>query len=219
MRHQPARRLRQPQPHEKDDEPEHRADQERQPPSQVGRQHVGIEQHDRARRTERGADPEAAVDDEVGPAAITRRHELLDGRIDGGVFPADAGAGEEAKQRETPQIPGQRGGRGGDEIDRKGDEEQPLASEPVGEPAEEQRAQHRASEIGAAGEPDIGVGELELRARLQRRRHGAGQRHLETVEDPGDAERDDHQRMEAAPRQPIEARRDVGRNDCRVCSR
>ena len=137
-------------------------------PAQVGRQQRGIEQHDRARRADRGADPEAAVDDEVGPAAIARRHEFLDGRVDGGVFAADAGAGEEAKQREAPQVPGQRGRRGGDEIDRERDEEQPLAPEPVGEPAEEQRAQHRAGEIGAAGEPDVGVGEVELRAFLQR---------------------------------------------------
>ena len=129
----------------------------RQPIS--GAKQCGIEQHDRARGADCGADPEAAVDDEIGPAAIARRHQLLDGRIDGGVFAADPGAGQEPEQHEAPQIPRECGGGGGDQIDRKRDEEQPLAPEPVGEPAEEQRAQHGAGDIGAAGNPDIGIGE------------------------------------------------------------
>ena len=114
MGHQPARRFRQPQAHEEDDEAEHGPDQKRQAPSQIRRQQVGIEHHQRSRRAERGADPEAAVDDEIGPAAVARRHQLLNGRIDGGVLAADAGAGEEAKQREARQIPRQRGRRSGE---------------------------------------------------------------------------------------------------------
>ncbi len=216
MGHQPARRFRQPQAHEEDDEAEHGPDQKRQAPSQIRWQQVGIEHHQRSRRAERGADPEAAVDDEIGPAAVARRHQLLNGRIDGGVFAADAGAGEEAKQREARQIPRQRGRRGGEEIDRERDEEQPLAPEPIGEPAEEQRAQHGAGEIGAARKPDVGVGETKLRALLQRRRDGAGERHLEAVEDPRDSERDDHEGVEAAPAQPVEPRRDVGRDHRRA---
>ena len=43
-----------------------------------------------AERAERRADPEAAVDDEVGPAAHARRDQFLDGRVDRGVFAADA---------------------------------------------------------------------------------------------------------------------------------
>ena len=105
---------------------------------------------------------------------------------------------------------------GGDEIDRERDEEQPLAPEPIGEPAEEQCAEHGAGEIGAAGKPDIGVGETKLRALLQRRRDGAGERHLEAVEDPRDSERDDHEGVEAAPAQPVEPRRDVGRDHRRA---
>ena len=106
----------------------------RQPRS--GLDHRRIEQHDRAGRAERRADPEAAVDHEVGPAAIARRHQFLNGRIDRGVFAADAGAGQEAEHREARHAPGQRGRRGRDQIDRERDEEQPLAAEPVGEPAE-----------------------------------------------------------------------------------
>jgi hypothetical protein len=210
MGHQPTRRFRQPQPHEEDHQPECGADEEGKPPAQIRRQQIGIEQHDRAGGAERSADPEAAVDDEIGPAAIARRHQLLDGGIDGSVFAADAGAGEEAKQREAPEIPRQRGCRCGDEIERERDEEQALAPEPIGEPAEEDRTQHRAGEIGAARDPDVGVRELELMALLERRRDRAGERHLEAVEDPGDAERHHHQGVEAAPPQAVKARRDVG---------
>jgi hypothetical protein len=41
----------------------------------------------------------------------------------------------------------------------------------------------------------------------------AGQRHLQPVEDPGDAERGHDQAVEAAPGQPVEPRRDVALND------
>src|SRR5262249_44585304 len=100
---------------------------------------------------------EAAVDDEIGPAAIARWHEFLDGGIDRGVFTADARAGEETKYRKTQHVPRQRGRGGRNEINRERDEEQPLAPEPIGEPAEAERSQHRAGQIGAAGESHIAV--------------------------------------------------------------
>ena len=78
-----------------------RADQEGEPPADFRIDHGGIEQHQRAERAHGGADPEAAVDDEIAPAAHARRDQLLDGGIDGGIFAADAGAGDEAEQREA----------------------------------------------------------------------------------------------------------------------
>ncbi len=215
MRHQPARRFRDPHPHQEDDDAKRGADQEGGAPAEVTAEHRRIEQHDRADRPDRGADPEAAVDHEVGPAAVARRDQLLDGGIDGGVFAADAGAGDEAADHERPQIPGERGRGGGDEIDRERDEEQLLAAEAVGEPAEKQRAQHRAGDIGAGGDADVGVGELQDRAVLERARHRAGERHFQAVENPGDAERGDHQGMEAAPGQPVEPGGNVGIDDRR----
>src|SRR5438034_1371239 len=76
MGHQPARRFRQPQAHEEDHEPEYGPDQEGQAPAQIRRQQVGIEQHERTCRAQRGADPKAAVDDEIAPATIACRHQL-----------------------------------------------------------------------------------------------------------------------------------------------
>ena len=157
----------------------------------------------------RRADPETAVDHEIGPAAIARRHQFLDGRIDRGVFAADAGAGEETKQRVARDIPGQRRRRRRGEIERKRDEEQFLAPDPVGQPAEAERAEHGAGEIGAVGEADIEIGELQRRAFLQRARQRAGQRDLQPIENPGDAEREHDAGVKAAPGEIIEPRRDV----------
>ena len=117
------------------------------------------------------------------------------------------------KAAKLSDVPGGGGERGGDQIDAQRNEEQLLAAEPVGEPAEEHRAQHRAGEIGAGRQADIGVGELQHRAFLQRAGERAGERHLQPVQDPGDAERRHHQRVEAAPGQAVEPRRDVAFDD------
>src|SRR5260370_49855 len=92
-------------PHDDTDKAERGAGTIREPPAEIGADQLRIEQHDRDARTDRGADPEAAVDDKISPAAITRRRQFLDRRIDRGVFAADAGTGEESKQRIARDIP------------------------------------------------------------------------------------------------------------------
>ena len=70
-----------------------------------------------------------------------------------------------------------------------------------------------AGQVGAGGESDVRIAELQRRALLQRARERARERHLEPVENPGDPERDDDQRVEAPPRQAVEPRRSVGFDD------
>ena len=164
-------------------------------------------------RAERRADPEAAVDREIRAAAIARGDQLLDGGVDRRVFAADARAGQEAKQREEREIGRSRGRGRRCDVQPQRDEEQPLAAEQVGEPAEAQRAEHGAGEVRARREADLRLGEMQCRTRGERRRHRAGERHLEPVEDPRDAERNDDQRMEAAPREGVEARRNARFDD------
>ncbi len=207
MGHQPARRFRNPRAHHQDSEPQHRADEERRAPAVIRGQECRVEQDDGPAGAERRPDPEAAVDDEVGMAAIARRHELLNGRGDGRVFAADARACQEAEQGEAHEVPREGRRRRGHEIDGERDEEEPFAPEAVGEPAEQQRTQHRPGEIEARGEPDLGVGQLEHGAFFQRAGDRPGQRHLQPVQHPGDAERHDHERVEASPAQTVEARR------------
>ena len=100
--------------------------------------------------------------------------------------------------------------RGRQEIEHEGDEEQLAAAHPVGQPAEIQRAEHGADEIGARRQPDIRVVETQRGARLQRAGHRTGERDLQPVEDPGDPQRRDHQAVETAPGQAFQPRGYVG---------
>src|SRR6516225_2979666 len=79
VRHQPTRRFRQPEAHEKNDEPQPRTDQKSQAPAQVRWEHCGIEQHYRAGCANCRSNPKTSIDDEIGPTAVTRGHQLLDG--------------------------------------------------------------------------------------------------------------------------------------------
>ena len=209
VNHQPSRALRNPEPHDEDHQSESRAGQIGQPPSEIGAHHLRIQQDDSAHRADRGPDPETAVDDQIGPAAIARRHQFLNRRVDRGILSADAGAGEKPEQRVAPDVPRQRRGCRGHEIERQRDEEQLLASETVRQPAEAERAQHRAGQIGAVGETDIEVTEAKRSAVFQRARQRACQSHLESIENPGDAQSRDDARMETAPAQRIEPRRNI----------
>ena len=213
VRDQPARAFRDPQAHEEDHEAQGGAGEKGHAPADIAAEHGRIEQDNGARRTQRSADPEGAVDDEIGPAAHPARDQLLDRGVDGGVFPTDAGARQESEENEAPQVPRERGRRRGHQVDGERDEEQLLAPEPVGQPAEEDRPQHRACEVGTAGEPHVRVGKVQRRAFLQRTGDGPCQRHLETVEDPGDAQRHHDKRMKPSPRQAVEPRRDVRHDD------
>ena len=213
VNHQPARTFRDPHPHHEHDEAETGAGEIRQPPAEIGADQRRIEQNDRADRAHRRADPEAAVDHEIGPSAIARRHQFLNRRIDRGVFAADAGAGEKSKQRVARDIPGQRGRGGRGEIERQRDEEQLLAPDPVGEPAEPERAEHGAGEIGAVGKSDVEIGEMQRRTFLQRAGQRAGQRDLQPIQNPGDAEREHDAGVETAPAQTVETRGNAGFDD------
>ena len=106
-------------------------------------------------------------------------------------------------------IPRKRGGSRRQQIDGQRDEEQLPAPEPVGQPAEAEGAEHRAGKVGAIGEADLDITQMQHRALLQRARHRTGQRHLEPVQHPGDAKRNDDKPVEAAPGQTIEPRRDI----------
>ena len=118
-------------------------------------------------------------------------------------------------RKKVDAVPREAGQRGRDEVDGDGDEKQELAPKPVGQPAEEQRAEHGARQISAARDAHLRIGKMQRRACFQRARDGAGQRHLEPVEDPGDAESGDDQNVKPAPRQPLEPRGYQGCEDAR----
>src|SRR6195256_3461500 len=210
VRGEPARAFGDPHPHEQDPGAEDGADQEGQPPAELRIDHARVEDDERNDRAERGADPETAVDDEIRASAVARGDHFLDRRVDGGVFAADARAGQETEGGEAPQIPGQRGPRRRGEVDREGDEEDLLTPQPVREPAEKERPEDRAAQISAGRYSDLGVAEPQDGARLEGAPERAGQRDLEAVENPRDAQRHHNPRMEAVPWQAIETGRDIG---------
>src|SRR6185312_17408657 len=131
--------FRNPETHRENNASQPSSDEESEPPAALGIDHRGIEQCERAERAQGRANPEAAVDDQVAPAAHTGGDQLLNRRVDRGIFAADAGSGDKAKEREAEEAPGKSGRSRRREIDRQRDEEQLLAPQPVGEPAKSNR--------------------------------------------------------------------------------
>ena len=164
----------------------------RQPMS--GPEQAGIEQHHRARGTQCRADPEAAVDERSVQPRIRAGISSWIAELMAVYSPPMPAPVKKAEEGEAPEVPGKRRGGGGHEVDAERDVEQPLAAEPVGQPAEEGGAEHRAGQIGAARKPDLGGRQPQRRALLQGAGQRAGERDLEAIEDPGDAERDDDER-------------------------
>ena len=171
--------------------PEDGAEPERDAPAEVLGEVVLVEQEDRQGGAEGGAQPEGAVDDEVDAAADPGGDELVDGRVDGGVLTADTGAGEEAADEEPHRVHREGGEHRGGQVDGQRDHEEPLAAEPVGQVAEEQRAQAGAGHVDAGRDADLALGDLEAAALLgEPAGDGADDGDLEAVEDPHRAESD-----------------------------
>ena len=123
------------------------------------------------------------------------------------------------KKRATKKYRARAGERGRDrrdEVQHQRDQEQLLAPEAVGELAEEQRADAGAGDVDRRRRCTTWlVGEREAAALLgQPRGDRADDRHLEPVEDPDRPEADDHQPVEARPRQPVQPRRDAASRSC-----
>ena len=210
VRDQPARALRHMPAHQEDAEAQHAAHGEGEAPADIGRKHVRVEEDERGAGACDRAHPEAAVDDDVDAAAIARRHQLVDGGIDGGIFPADAEAGDRAEEGKAPEAPRRRREQHADEIDDERDVKDETAAEAVGHPAEDQRADHGAGHIGGGGGADLSGREPQRERALQHGPDRADDGDLEAVEDPGDPERNDDEDMKPAPREPVEPGGNVG---------
>jgi hypothetical protein len=103
--HEPARALRHVPAHQEDAEAQHAADGEGETPADIGRKDVRVEEDERGAGACHRAHPEAAVDHDVDAAAVARRHELVDGGIDRGIFAADAEPGDRAEEGKAPEAP------------------------------------------------------------------------------------------------------------------
>src|SRR5690606_28737777 len=132
-------------------QPEDAADAEGQPPAEIGRQQGVVEEQHAAEAADGGAQPVTAVDGEVRPAAVAGGDQLVDGRVDRRVLTADAGPGEEAEQEQVPRLGRERGRHGRHQVEPQCEQEQFLASEAVGELAEEERTEACAGDVEGRG--------------------------------------------------------------------
>jgi hypothetical protein len=207
---QPPRALRHVPAHEQDPEPEQRAHGERQAPAEVAGEHGGVQEPQRGDAADRRADPVAAVDRDVDLTAVARRDQLVDGGVDRRVLTADSGAGEEAAEVEVPGRERERGADRRQDVERQRDHHQLLAPEAIGELAEEQRADARATDVDRRRRPDPGRADVDPAAVLgQPGTDRADDRHLEPVEDPHRPQAGDDPPVEARPREAIESRWDL----------
>src|SRR5262245_27009209 len=213
VRNQPSWALRNPETHEKNQAGQTGANQESESPAEIRVDHLRIKQNQGPKSANGCANPEAPVDDEVVPSADARGNKLLDGGIDRGIFAANSSAGQETKKCEARKVPGERCRCSCRQVNGKRQKKHPLATQPIGQPAEKNCTKHRSGEIGAARKSDVGIRKTKRRAFFQRTGQAACKRHFKAVEDPCDAEGDNDKSMETSPRQPVKSRRDVS---CRL---
>src|SRR5262249_34329174 len=129
------------------------------------------------------------------------------------------GAGQEAEQDKACRIPRQAGCGGRRQINRGRDGEKPFSAEPVGQPAKKESADDGAPEKAASRKAELRLTPNQRRALFEFAGKGARQRHFETVENPGDAESNDHQEVKSAEGEGVESCRDVGFDDAAGCWR
>src|SRR5262245_50353726 len=133
-------------------------------------------------------------------------------------YSPDTEPGDRAKECEAPEAPGGRGQQDAEEINDQRNVENEPPAETVGEQAEHQRADDRADHIRRAGSTDLPGGEPQRLRVLQHGGNCPDDGDFNSIEDPGDPERDHHQQMETTPGKPIEASGNIGRNGPALCS-
>ena len=196
----PARALGEVLPHEEDDEAQGRADEEGDPP-RVADGEVVDHEDEKEGGDERAA-PVRPVHGDVHTASVLGRDELVDGRVDGRVFAADAHAGDETGGPDPvgPAVrvtQGQGGEHATEQVHAQGDHEQVAPAELVRHPAEEERPDHLAQEIdGADGEGHFGGGQVQGLLLADESFGIAGDGDLEAVQHPRHPERDDQTGVE-----------------------
>src|SRR5216684_2700334 len=106
MHHEPAWALWNVTPHEQNGHPQDCAHTKAEPPAQVNRQQVRVEQNGRQASTDRRADPPGAIDREIHVTTNARRNELINSGVNGRVLSTDTGTCQEAAGSEPDEVEG-----------------------------------------------------------------------------------------------------------------
>ena len=142
-------------------------------------------------------------------AARARRNEFIDRRVDRCVFAPDTCPGKKSEDHEAPQIPGERGEHGRDEVDQQRDHEPFFSPLPVREIRKDEGAGHRAGQIRRGRQTHLRFGQPQRRRVRQHRTKRADNRHLKPIENPGDPQRRHDQPVPSRPRETIHALRNI----------
>src|SRR5207245_7649932 len=102
---------------------------------------------------------------------------------------------------------------GVNKVETERDDEELAPAEPVEEIAEEQRPRDFPEEVDRGSPPDVDAAQVQGVLALQHRPDEAGDRDLEPVEHPRDAERDHQPAVERRPGQPVHPRRHQAPDD------
>src|ERR1700733_12250759 len=113
-KHQPAWTLRNIKAEDQHCSPQAAANPECVAPASRGGDTVTMEQEQGCYRPQRGAHPEGPVDGQIYGAANLAGNELVNRRVDRGVFSANPAAGEETENGEAQEVPGKSTRDGGD---------------------------------------------------------------------------------------------------------
>src|SRR6266699_3174212 len=203
MHHQPARALWDIAPHEQDCQSKNGAHTKAEPPTDVHREEVWVEQHHRQGGADRCADPPAAIDREIHMATNSRRDELINSGVNGRILPADSRACQEAADGEPDEVGGEGRGYCSEKVDGQGNHEELFTPIHVGKAGKEQSAQDGAKQVSGAGGRDLHVREVQGLRLLEHSRDRTDDSDLKSIENPGDAQRDDHEPVPPAPGKTI----------------
>ena len=201
MSDEPAGAFRKVAPHQHDHGCERRADEEGHAPARVYRQRV--EEHEGRERAHDRPGPVGAVDPDIDPPAVPRRHHLVDRRVDGRVLAPDAAAGNEPGdvQVDEPACPGagERRKPSPNQVDGQGPHEQASAPELVGKLPEYQRPDHLAEQVDGSGRRRLCRCQVQGVGLRENRGDRTGDRDRQPVQDPRGAEPENHPSVERRP--------------------
>jgi len=119
------------------------------------------------------------------------------------------------RHEQEPEARRNRGQQVADDKHTEGDEEQFPAAEEVGEPGEDQRAEHLPDQVQGGQQRDLRGAQAQRTGTQQHHATLGEQLNLHAVEEPGRAQPDEDHGVERGPRQPVKS----GRHERPECGR
>src|SRR2546429_5522677 len=196
-------------PHEQDCQSKNGAQTKAESPTNVHGEEMWVEQHHRQGSADRRTDPPAAIDREIHVATNSRRDELINSGVNGRILSTDSRARQEAAGGEPDEVGGEGCGYCSDKVDKTGNHEKLFPPVHVGQAGKEQSAEDGAKQVSGASGRDLHIREMQRLRLLEHSRDRTDDSDLKSIENPCDAQRDDHEPVPPAPGKTIHPGRNV----------